>query len=137
MRDNTIERNISSPFIMLFAESRGRSLPLPGAYDEELQVVVSNESGKRTPLIKAYTSSEIFTKTEADRESDEHTPLSLKAVARTVMGKESDDTHIRHAPDLLTKTFVERESDDDRSFSFELQTKTRMDREGDDSHCGF
>jgi hypothetical protein len=134
---NTSDGNNLRPFITLFAESRRGANPLPGKYDDELQVTVLNESGKKTPIIKAYRAREIYTKTEADRESDEDSTVLLETETKTMAWpRESDDINV-NLPELATKTDVKRESDDDHLFSLELQTKTRMEREGDDNHFGF
>ena len=137
MKDRIIEGYGSRPFITLFSEPRGRSIPLPGQYDEELQVVVSNNPGEKTPLIRIHCHPEAFTKTKIDRESDDNPPIFLETVTKTAAARESDDVDIKHLPELLTKTEMQREGDDERLFSLELQTKTRMDREGDDNHSGF
>ncbi len=137
MQTNIVGENSSRPFITLFAETRGKSIPLPGKYDEELQVVVSNKSGGKTPLIRAYSHPETFTKTESDRESDESPSILLETVTKTAAARESDDANIKHPPELVTKTFVQREADDERWFLLELQTKTKVQREGDDNQFGF
>jgi hypothetical protein len=137
MKNNVVEGNNNRPFIIRYAEPRGKSVPLPGMYDEALQIVVSNKTGEKTPLIRAYTHPEVFTKTEAERESDESPSILLETVTKTAAERESDDADIKHPPEFVTKTFVERESDDDQLFSLELQTKTKMEREGDDNHFGL
>ncbi|MCL4476567.1 MAG: hypothetical protein M1497_00785 [Nitrospirae bacterium] len=137
MRDNMLAGHKNRPFITLYAESRGKSVPLPGKYDEELQIVVFDKEGKKAPLIRVCSYPETFTKTEADRESDESSSVLLETQTKTAAGRESDDADIKHPPELMTKTFVERESDDDRLFFLELQTKTKIEREGDDNLFGL
>lgn len=121
------------PFIANFAERRKEGQPLPGVYDEDLNLVVVNKKGK-VPLIEAYRGIETLTKTEATRESDEGDEALIETVTKTNTVRESDDDW-NQMLDVMTKTFVERESDDnDHQFLVEMYTKTKMDREGDDHH---
>lgn len=138
METNTHEGNNTRPFITLFAESRTVTSPLPGKYDEELQVTILNESEMKIPIIKACRNQEILTKTKVQRESDENSMVLLETMTKTEARRESDDVSA-NLPELFTKTDVIREADDDRLFSLELQTKTmtRIEREGDDNHFGF
>jgi len=126
-----------APFITMFAESRRSSTPFPGRYSEELKISVVMKSGRETPLISAYDNPEIYTKTEAVRESDDDEKFSilLESVIKTNVQRETDTPDGSHPAELMTKTFADRESDDDDKYlALELYTKTKIEREGDDHH---
>jgi len=136
MAGETTSMKREVPFITRFAESRRSSPPFPGRYSEALKISVVIKDGREVPLISAYDNPEIYTKTEAERESDEDGkyPVLLDSIIKTFTQRESD-TDGSHPAELLTKTAADRESDDDATlFAGELYTKTKVEREGDDHH---
>ena len=93
------------------------------------------------PLIEFNsTITELLTKTEAIRESDDYnlSSLELEFLTKTAVEKESDESDLCEL-ELQTKTFVEKEADDYDSdvILSEMYTKTKqLPREGDDLNNG-
>lgn len=137
MERETTKAKSKEPLITMFAESRRSSTPFPGRYSEELGISVVEKSGREIPLISAYHNPEIYTKTEAVRESDEDdkSSLLLESVIKTHVQRETDTPDANHPAELMTKTAAARESDDaSKYFALEMYTKTKVEREGDDHH---
>jgi len=90
-------------------DNRGK----PFFYDNNSNLNLIEINGSKIPFVDAplISTSELYTKTEAEREDDEE---SMRLV------------------ELETKTFVERENDDDDHELLELLTKTKVERESDD-----
>lgn len=125
------------PFIARFAEKREQDLrPINLCYDEEKNITMARVKNKLLPLVELKSPiSELLSKTEAIKESDDYNPtsLELELLTKTAASKESDEGGL-HCLELATKTFEEKESEDvslDIAIS-ELYTKTKQETESDD-----
>jgi rRNA maturation endonuclease Nob1 len=138
MKEGTFKGKM--PFILKFAEKQ-KDAPsrLQMFYDEQEKVTMVRTKNGVVPLVRFQNPiTELLTKTEAARETDDYnlSPIELEFLSiKTAEEKESDETDICDLDlELKTKTFVEKESDDynmDNILS-EMYTKTKVLREGED-----
>ncbi|MBU2488886.1 MAG: hypothetical protein KKA60_05810 [Proteobacteria bacterium] len=106
---------MNKPPILNFSCSRETtSQGKPFFYDAKLNLNLIEYNGNTVPFVDVplMPNSELYTKTEAERERDEDSIELVELLTKTLVKREEDDNDYRLL-ELLTKTRVERERDDE------------------------
>lgn len=105
---------MGKPPVLNFACPRNTdNLGKPFFYDNNSNLNLIEINGSKIPFVDVplISTSELYTKTEVEREDDEESMRLVELETKTFVERETDDDH--ELLELLTKTKVERESDDE------------------------